>query len=141
MRIAKRATVPRTRDLRRESATLLALLALLVLLASEATAQQLSRWDSLARGLFEELVEINTTQSAGDMTKAAEAMARHLRAAGFPDSDVVVVQSGAPHKGNLIARLRGRNQSLKPVLLLSHLDVVEANREDWTLPPFEFIER
>ena len=143
MQITRRATAPQTRDLGRDSPSILALLAFLAFLAPPLSAQDrpLSRWDQLARSLFEELVEINTTQSAGDMTKAAEAMARHLRAAGFPDSDVVVVQSGAPHKGNLIARLRGRNQSLKPVLLLSHLDVVEANREDWTLPPFEFIER
>jgi acetylornithine deacetylase/succinyl-diaminopimelate desuccinylase-like protein len=75
------------------------------------------------------------------MTAAAEAMARHMRAAGFPAEDVVVVESGAPKKGNLIVRYRGRNPSLKPILLLSHHDVVEANPEDWTLPPFAFIER
>jgi acetylornithine deacetylase/succinyl-diaminopimelate desuccinylase-like protein len=106
-----------------------------------AQEPSLSRWDQLARQLFQELVEINTTQSAGNMTAAVEAMARHLHAAGFPDSDVVVITSGDPRKGNLIARLRGRNPALKPILLLSHHDVVEARAEDWTLPPFRFIER
>jgi acetylornithine deacetylase/succinyl-diaminopimelate desuccinylase-like protein len=67
-------------------------------------------------------------------------MAARLRAAGFPDSDVAVLEN-APRKGNLVARLRGRNTGLKPILLLSHIDVVEANAEDWTLPPFQFIER
>lgn len=101
----------------------------------------LTRWEAQARAMLKELVEHNTTQSAGDMTAAAEAMARHMRAAGFPAEDVVVVEAGVPKKGNLIVRYRGRNPTLKPILLLSHHDVVEANPEDWTLPPFEFIER
>ena len=106
-----------------------------------AQGRPLTRWEETARGLLRELVEHNTTQSAGDMTAAAQAMARHLRAAGIPDSDVVVIASGDPKKGNLIVRLRGSNPALKPILLLSHHDVVEARPEDWTLPPFEFIER
>lgn len=124
----------------RSSATLLALVAL----AATPLAGQdrpLTRWEQQARAMLKELVEHNTTQSAGDMTAAAEAMARHMRAAGFPAEDVVVIESGAPKKGNLIVRYRGRNPALKPILLLSHHDVVEANPEDWTLPPFEFIER
>jgi acetylornithine deacetylase/succinyl-diaminopimelate desuccinylase-like protein len=67
-------------------------------------------------------------------------MAARLRAAGFPPEDVVVVQN-AERKGNLIARLRGRQTGKKPILLLSHIDVVEANPADWTLPPFQFIEK
>ena len=102
-------------------------------------AQQ-TKWDSVARSLFKELVEVNTTQSKGSTLAAAQAMAARLKAAGFPDSDVVVLEN-APRKGNLIARLRGRNTGKKPILLLSHIDVVEANAEDWTLPPFQFIER
>jgi acetylornithine deacetylase/succinyl-diaminopimelate desuccinylase-like protein len=94
----------------------------------------------MAREIFEELVEINTTQSAGSTTEAAEAMRRRLLAAGFPEADVVVVEA-APRKGNLVARLRGRDTTLKPILLLAHIDVVAADPDDWTLPPFELIER
>ncbi len=97
-------------------------------------------WDSLARDLLRELISINTSHSAGSTVTAAEAMARRARAAGFADSDVVVV-TNAPRKGNLIVRLRGRATGKKPILLLSHIDVVEAKAEDWTLPPYEFIEK
>lgn len=105
-----------------------------------AQGRQLSRWETQARALLEELVEINTTHSTGSTVVAAEAMARHMRAAGFPSEDVVVVEN-APRKGNLIVRYRGRSRTQRPILLLSHIDVVEANPADWTLPPFEFIER
>jgi acetylornithine deacetylase/succinyl-diaminopimelate desuccinylase-like protein len=118
--------------------------ALLLLMGATTTlsaqGRQLTRWEAQARALLEELVEINTTHSTGSTVVAAEAMARHMRAAGFPAEDVVVVEN-APRKGNLIVRYRGRSRSLKPILLLSHIDVVEANAADWTLPPFEFIER
>jgi acetylornithine deacetylase/succinyl-diaminopimelate desuccinylase-like protein len=117
------------------------LLGIALLLAGSSVSQaQTTKWDSVARSLFKELVEINTTESSGSTLAAARAMAARLKAAGFPDSDVVVLEN-APKKGNLIARLRGRNTSKKPVLLLSHIDVVEAKAEDWTLPPFEFIEK
>jgi acetylornithine deacetylase/succinyl-diaminopimelate desuccinylase-like protein len=99
-----------------------------------------TQWETQARALLKELIEINTTHSTGSTVEAAEAMARHMRAAGFPPSDVHVVEN-APRKGNLIVRLRGRSRTLKPILLLSHIDVVEANPADWTLPPFSFIER
>ena len=112
----------------------------LVAIGTSPAAAQQSKWDSVARSLFKELVEINTTESKGSTLAAAQAMAARLKAAGFPDSDVVVLQN-AEKKGNLIARLRGRNTGKKPVLLLSHIDVVEANAEDWTLPPFQFIEK
>lgn len=92
-----------------------------------------------ARSLLAELVGINTTEADGNMTAAAEAMRRHLLEAGFPEGDVVVVEP-APRKGNLIARLRGRDSGLAPILLLAHIDVVAANPEDWTLPPFELVE-
>ena len=107
-----------------------------------AAAAQAPRtpWDSLARDLLRELISINTSHSVGSTVIAAEAMAKRARAAGFPDSDVVVVPI-APTKGNLIVRLRGRPSGKKPILLLSHIDVVEAKAEDWTLPPFEFIEK
>jgi len=98
------------------------------------------------RALFEiykELVEINTTDSVGDNTQAARAMAARLVAAGFPQADVqVLVPPGNAKKGNVVARLRG-NGTQKPVLLVAHLDVVEAHKEDWSsdLDPFKLIER
>ena len=100
----------------------------------------LSPDDALAREIFEELIEINTTDSSGDNTKAAEAMAARLRAAGFDEADVRVLVP-APRKGNLVARLRSPQPVGKPILLLAHLDVVEARREDWTFDPFTFTER
>ena len=93
----------------------------------------------LAREICKQLIEIDTTDSSGDNTKAAEAMAARLKAAGFPESDVQVL-SPAPRKGNLVARLRGTG-ARKPILLLGHLDVVEARRADWSFNPFQFIER
>jgi acetylornithine deacetylase/succinyl-diaminopimelate desuccinylase-like protein len=115
----------------------------MVTLPAAVTAQatrELTRWEAQARAMLKELVEINTTHSTGNTVEAAEAMARHMRAAGFPAEDVVVVEN-APRKGNLVVRLRGRSRTLKPILLLSHIDVVEADPKDWTLPPFTFIEQ
>jgi acetylornithine deacetylase/succinyl-diaminopimelate desuccinylase-like protein len=93
----------------------------------------------LARDIFKELIEINTTESSGDVTMAAEAMAARLRAGGFPAADVQVL-GPVPRKGNLVARLRGTGKG-RPILLLAHLDVVEARREDWSFDPFTFLER
>ncbi|MBI5280222.1 MAG: M20/M25/M40 family metallo-hydrolase [Candidatus Solibacter usitatus] len=93
----------------------------------------------LARAVLKELVEINTTDSSGDNTAAAEAVARRLRAAGIAAEDVSVVVP-APKKGNLVARLRGTGRA-RPLLLLAHLDVVEARRSDWTMEPFNLTER
>ncbi len=105
-----------------------------------ATKRVLTKWDTLAHDLFKELIEINTQESNGSTLVAAKAMAAHLKKAGFPDSDVVVVEN-APRKGNLIARLRGKPATKKPIMLLAHLDVVEAKPEDWTLPPYTFTEK
>ncbi len=93
----------------------------------------------LATDIFKQLVEINTTDSVGSTTVAAEAMAKRLRHAGFPAKDVVVLGPD-PRKGNMVARLRGTGAH-KPVLLIGHLDVVEAKRSDWTTDPFQFIEK
>ena len=119
-----------------------AMLAGLALFAPTSRAQikTNAKWDSVARDIFRELIEINTENSDGSTLLAAQAMATRLKAAGFPDSDVVVL-SNAPKKGNLIARLHGAKSGKKPILLLSHIDVVEAKPEDWTLPPFKFIEK
>lgn len=103
-----------------------------LLLAADAQAD-------LARAILHELIEIDTSDSKGDNTVAAEAMARRLRAAGFAEGDVRVL---VPHerKGNLVARLRGSG-ARKPLLLLAHLDVVEARRADWSFDPFRFLEQ
>ena len=92
------------------------------------------------RELYKELVEINTTDSAGSCTEAAQALASRLKAAGLPAQDVqVIVPPGAPKKGNLVARYRGTGAK-KPIMLLGHLDVVEAKREDWERDPFKLVE-
>jgi acetylornithine deacetylase/succinyl-diaminopimelate desuccinylase-like protein len=88
--------------------------------------------------IYRELIGINTTESIGDSWRAAEAMAARLRAAGFPERDLRVLSSG-PRKGNLVARLRGTG-ARRPLLLLAHLDVVEARREDWDTDPFRLTE-
>ncbi len=93
-----------------------------------------------ARAVYKELVEINTVDSVGDVTKAAQAMAARFRSAGFPEADVqVLVPPGKPTKGNLVVRYRGKNQG-KPILLLAHLDVVAALRSDWPRDPFTLVE-
>jgi acetylornithine deacetylase/succinyl-diaminopimelate desuccinylase-like protein len=92
------------------------------------------------RAIYRELVEINTTTSSGDCTQAAEAMGRHLLRAGLPAADVrVLVPPGAAKKGNLVARYRGSGGA-RPILLLAHLDVVEAKRADWERDPFVLVE-
>ena len=93
------------------------------------------------RALYKELVEINTTLSVGSCTEAAEAMSARLKAAGFPESDVrVLVPEGRPKDGNLVAVLKGKDAKAQPLLLLAHIDVVEANRADWERDPFTLVE-
>ena len=93
----------------------------------------------LSRDIFRELIEINTTDSVGSTTRAAEAMAKRLKDAGFPAADIQVLGPNE-RKGNMVARLRGAGNK-KPVLIIGHLDVVEARREDWTTDPFQFVEK
>jgi acetylornithine deacetylase/succinyl-diaminopimelate desuccinylase-like protein len=90
----------------------------------------------LAREIFQQLIEINTTDSVGNCTTAAEAMAARLKAVGLETQ----VLGPDPRKGNLVARFRGTGQR-KPLVLLAHLDVVEARREDWSVDPFRFLEK
>lgn len=104
-----------------------------------AAQAQTQPHQKLLRDIFQELVEINTVTATGDTLKAAEAMAARLRAAGFPAEDVKVLSPG-PRKGNLVARLRGSG-ARKPIMLLAHLDVVEARREDWSTDPFKLVEK
>jgi acetylornithine deacetylase/succinyl-diaminopimelate desuccinylase-like protein len=114
-------------------------LASVALVGGAAAAEGLSPQQQFARDIYQELVEINTVTATGDTARAAEAMAARLRAAGFPEADVHAF-SPAPRKGNLVARLRGTG-ARKPILLLAHIDVVPANREDWSVDPFKLIEK
>src|SRR3979490_538106 len=102
-------------------------------------AEGLNPSQQRAFDIYKELIEINTVTATGDTLQAAEAMASRLRAGGFPDADVRVL-SPAPRKGNLVARLRGTG-ARKPILLLAHIDVVPASREDWSTDPFKLIEK
>jgi acetylornithine deacetylase/succinyl-diaminopimelate desuccinylase-like protein len=97
----------------------------------------------LAREIYKEMVEIRSGYTTGSTTPVAEAVAARLRAAGFPDSDVFV-GGASPKKANLVVRYHAGKpgtELLKPILLLAHTDVVEANREDWSTDPFQFIEK
>jgi acetylornithine deacetylase/succinyl-diaminopimelate desuccinylase-like protein len=116
-----------------------ALTAILALASGPARAEAQSPQQQLAFDVYKELVEINTVTATGDTARAAEAMAARLRAAGFADDDVKMF-SPAPRKGNLVARLRGSG-ARKPILLLAHIDVVPANRDDWTVDPFKLTEQ
>jgi acetylornithine deacetylase/succinyl-diaminopimelate desuccinylase-like protein len=119
-------------------------IAILALAASGVSAQTtLTPHQRLAREVYAELISINTADSVGSVTRAAEAMARRFRAAGFPAADVqVLVPAGKPTKGNLVVRYRGRAGASagKPILLLAHLDVVAARREEWPRDPFKLAE-
>jgi acetylornithine deacetylase/succinyl-diaminopimelate desuccinylase-like protein len=93
------------------------------------------------RALYQELVETNTSLSVGDCTLAAQRMAAHLKAAGYADGEIeVFVPDGHPKEGGLVAVYPGRDPKLKAMLLLAHVDVVEAKREDWTRDPFKLVE-
>jgi acetylornithine deacetylase/succinyl-diaminopimelate desuccinylase-like protein len=95
--------------------------------------------NALARDVFKQLIEINTTESVGNVTTAAEAMAARLRSAGFPDSDIQILGTN-PRKKNLVARLHGTGKK-RPLLLIGHLDVVEAPRLEWATDPFKLTEK
>src|SRR5580700_5241399 len=92
-----------------------------------------------SRAILQQLIEINTTDSVGNVTTAAEAMAKRFRDAGFAAEDVVVL-GPTDKKKNVVVRLHGTGKH-KPVLLMGHLDVVEARREDWNMDPFKLIEK
>jgi acetylornithine deacetylase/succinyl-diaminopimelate desuccinylase-like protein len=93
----------------------------------------------LSRDIFQQLIEINTTDSVGSTTVAAKAMAQRLLDAGFAKEDVLVLGPN-DRKGNLVARIHGTG-SAKPILFIGHLDVVEARRSDWSTDPFQFVEK
>ncbi|HKO16922.1 MAG TPA: M20/M25/M40 family metallo-hydrolase, partial [Gemmatimonadaceae bacterium] len=128
---------------RTHSRALLATLALLAMPASLPAQAPLTPYQTLGRELLRQLVETNTTYSAGSTTRAAQLLAARFRAAGFPAADVQIVgpDTGRDSRNrNLVVRCRGRG-ARPPVLLIGHLDVVEARRADWVLDPFTLTER
>jgi len=113
----------------------------LLVAASAANATAPTADEVAFRSLYKELVEINTTRSVGSCTAAAEAMRSRLVAAGFPESDLQrIAPDGDSKNGALVAILPGSDASAKPILLLAHIDVVEARREDWERDPFKLVE-
>jgi acetylornithine deacetylase/succinyl-diaminopimelate desuccinylase-like protein len=108
--------------------------------SASAQAQELTPDRAAFRAIYEELVEIDTSPSTGSCTRAANAMLVHLRNAGYSESDAqVIIPEGAPEDGNLVAVLRGSSRQ-RAVLLLAHIDVVDARREDWERDPFTLVE-
>lgn len=122
--------------------TIAALLATTAQITLAQTAHPPLRPDQAAfRELYKELIETNTSYSVGSCTKAAEQLAVRMTAAGYSNDDVQIIKApGNDREGNLVATLKGSSKKLKPMLLLAHLDVVEAKREDWTRDPFTLIE-
>ena len=108
-------------------------------LSTGTAAQTREQTNREARAILQQLVETNTTESVGNVTRAAEAMAKRLLLAGFPAEDVRVA-GPSERKKNLIVRFKGAG-ARAPILFSGHLDVVEARREDWSIDPFQFIEQ
>jgi len=94
-----------------------------------------------AREIFQQLIEINTSYKEGSTTPAARAIAERFLAAGFPAKDVVILGPSGDKDSSVIVRMEGASKVLKPILLIAHLDVVEALRADWSLDPYKLTER
>ena len=108
-------------------------------ITSHASANEVYSFQQSFFSIYKQLVEINTTNSVGSTTVAVKAMKKRLIAAGFAETDINIFEP-FPRKGNLVVRLKG-NGSKKPILLLAHLDVVEANPKDWPTDPFKLTEK
>src|SRR6266446_7260989 len=102
---------------------------LLAICSTPGRTQVPDQTKQLAHDIFKQLIEINTTDSVGNVTTAAEAMAKRLRDAGFVEGDIKLAGPN-DRKKNLVARFRGTGKR-KPLLFIGHLDVVEALRADW----------
>jgi acetylornithine deacetylase/succinyl-diaminopimelate desuccinylase-like protein len=111
------------------------------LATGQSAAPKLPEQDrALSRSIFKELIEINSQDSNGSVTAAAAAMRERLLQAGFPADDLVLAGPN-DRKQNLVAKYRGTSSSIKPILFICHLDVVEARKEDWTTDPYQFVEK
>jgi acetylornithine deacetylase/succinyl-diaminopimelate desuccinylase-like protein len=120
---------------------LTAVAAIILLTAGPPAGAQNSTGELKFRELYKELIETNTALSNGSCTLAAERMAARLTAAGFAAADLhPFAAPGHPKEGGLVALYPGRDPKLKAILLLAHIDVVEAKREDWTRDPFTLVE-
>jgi acetylornithine deacetylase/succinyl-diaminopimelate desuccinylase-like protein len=120
------------------------LLISLLFLTSEAAAQA-SPSDSVRlrereRAVLEELVEVNTSDSAGNTPQLAQMISKRLEAAGFPRADIRML-GFSPRYQSLVVRYRGRSNGKKPIMLMAHLDVVDARREDWSSDPYQLLEK
>ena len=131
-----------TRPARLLAAALLAL-APCPILAQTTGPGTLSPGQELARGIYEQLIQVNTADSGTGTTPAIEAVARRFLSVGFAPSDVqILTPSGKPTQANLIVRYRGRQPAVgKPLLLMAHMDVVPALASDWSVPPFTLTEK
>jgi acetylornithine deacetylase/succinyl-diaminopimelate desuccinylase-like protein len=113
----------------------------LALLPQLAQVQQTSPDRAAFRALYKEMVETNTTFSVGSCTLLSQKIAARLKAAGFSDHDMTFFSTPQwPKSGGLVVRYPGTDRDAKAILLLAHLDVVEAKREDWTRDPFTLVE-
>lgn len=106
-----------------------------------AGGPMLTRWGQLGRDILRELVEINTSYKGGSTTPAAHAVADRFLAAGFPAKDVRVIGPAGDKDSNVVVRMEGSSKAMKPILLIAHLDVVEALRSDWSMDPYTLTER
>ncbi len=125
-------------------AGLLVLVTVFTLPVQAQTGRPLSVNEQRARDIFAQLIDINTTGSSGSTTVASNALSEWLRKAGFPAADVQVIGPVQSRNHNLVARYRGTGGgrgAQKPILLLAHIDVVEARRDDWSVDPFTLLER
>lgn len=115
----------------------LAIVIISLTIAADLPAQDRQR--ELERDIFRELIEINTSDSARHFDQITEKISARLKAAGFPAEDISIA-AHAPGYANLVARYRGRQTGKKPILLMAHMDVVDARREDWSFEPYRFQE-
>lgn len=114
----------------------------LALIASNARAQTaLSPDQAEARAIFQQLIETKTSYKEGSTSPAAHAIAKRFLDAGFPAADVHVLGPAGDKDSNVVVRMQGTSTTLKPILLIAHLDVVEALRSDWSLDPYKLTER
>ena len=127
--------------MRRSSPAWIVALALTLPAVGRAQTEASAADRTLARDIFRELIEINTTDSLGNTPRAARAMARRLLAAGFPAADAQVLIGPDAKHGNLVARYRGTGAGGRPIIVFAHLDVVPARPSDWSVDPFTFLEK
>src|SRR5262245_7491343 len=125
------------------TAILAASLALAVAVSPIASAQKPDPGREAFRAIYKEMVEIDSSEATGSCTKVVRAIEARLKTAGFKDaaqsgnSYDVVIPEGKPDDGNIVARIRSVKATKKPILLLAHIDVVDANRADWERDPFK----